>query len=309
MKEQPENKNRLLYGGIEAGGTKFICAIGTRAGDLKETKKFPTTTPVETLNHAVEFFREYSDKQQLAAVGIASFGPLDLDMSSLTFGYITSTPKPGWENTDISGTVRKALNVPVALDTDVNGAAFGEYRFGGAKGIDSFIYLTIGTGIGGGGMINGKLIHGLLHPEMGHIRIPHDWEKDPFSGLCPYHYDCFEGLASGTAIHGRWGKTPEELPDRHPAWDLEAHYVALALTSYICILSPRRIILGGGVMERSAMLPSIREKVQKLLNNYIDKPEITKDIDNYIVKPQLGTCAGVLGAIALAEEKYKSRDR
>jgi fructokinase len=309
MKQQPENKSGLLYGGIEAGGTKFICAVGTGAGDLKETKRFPTTTPAETLNHAVEFFREYSDKQQLAAVGIASFGPIDLERSSLIFGYITSTPKPGWENTDISGTIRRALNVPIALDTDVNGAALGEYRFGGAKDIDTFIYLTIGTGIGGGGMINGKLIHGLLHPEMGHIRIPHDWEKDPFSGLCPYHHDCFEGLASGTAIHGRWGKPAEKLPDRHPAWDLEAHYIALALTSYICILSPRRIILGGGVMERSAMLPLIRDKVQKLLNNYIDKPEITKNIDHYIVKPQLGKCAGILGTIALAEEEYKSRDR
>ena len=303
--EELKNKSRILYGGIEAGGTKFVCAIGTGPNDLKAKKSFPTTTPTETLNCAIKFFKKYSYNQQLTAIGIASFGPIDLNTSSLTFGYITSTPKPGWKNTNIMGTIQNALNVPVAFDTDVNGAALGEYRFGGAKGIDNFIYLTIGTGIGGGGMIGGKLMHGLLHPEMGHIRIPHDRESDPFPGICPYHGDCFEGLASGPAISSRWGKPAEELPDRHPAWVLEAHYIALALTSYICILSPERIILEGGVMERSVMIPLIRDEVQNLLNNYINKPEITKNIDNYIVTPKLGKYAGVLGAIALAEEKTK----
>jgi fructokinase len=169
--------------------------------------------------------------------------------------------------------------------------------------MDNFIYLNIGTGIGGGGIINGKLMHGLLHPEMGHIRIPHNQKKDPFPGLCPYHKDCFEGLASGPAISRRWEKSAEKLPDKHPAWDLEAHYIALALVNYICILSPERIILGGGVMERSVMLSLIRDEVQKLLNNYINKPEITKNIDDYIVTPKLGKYAGVMGAIVLAEER------
>lgn len=302
-KKKSENKSGKLYGGIEAGGTKFVCVIGTGPNDLKAEESFPTTTPTETLNRAIRFFKKHSYEQQLTAIGIASFGPIDLNTSSLTFGYITSTPKPGWINTDILGTIKSALNIPVAFDTDVNGAALGEYRFGSAKGMDNFIYLTIGTGIGGGGMINGKLIHGLLHPEMGHIRIPHDWKKDPFPGLCPYHNDCFEGLASGPAISSRWGKPVKELPDKHPAWDLEAHYIALALTNYICTLSPERIILGGGVMERSVMLPLIRDEVQKLLNNYINKPEITKNINDYIITPELGKYAGVLGAIALAEEK------
>jgi fructokinase len=223
--EKFENKNGKLYGGIEAGGTKFVCGIGTGPDDLK-TERFPTTTPTETLTHAIEFFREYSDGQQLAAVGIASFGFLDLNTSSSTFGSVTLTTKPGWSNTDISGIIQHALNVPVAIDTDVNGAALGEYRFGSAKDKDNFIYLTIGTGIGGGGMINGKLMHGLVHPEMGHIYVPHDWEKDHFEGLCRYHSDCFEGLASGPAISKRWGKPAEELPDNHPAWELEAHYIA-----------------------------------------------------------------------------------
>lgn len=304
--ELKDNSGKL-YGGIEGGGTKFVCAIGTGPNDLKAEERFPTTTPDETLNRIIGFFKKHSSKQQLTAIGIASFGPIDLKQSSLTFGYITSTPKPGWANTDILGTIKNALNVPVVFDTDVNGAALGEHRFGSARDTENFIYLSIGTGIGGGGMINGKLMHGLLHPEMGHIRIPHDWQKDSFPGICPYHKDCFEGLASGTAIFSRWGKTAKELPDRHPAWDLEAHYIALALTSYICTLSPERIILGGGVMERSAMLPLIRDEVQKLLNNYINKPEITRNIDNYIVTPELEKYAGVLGAIALAEEKTNNK--
>lgn len=302
--QELENKSEMIYGGIETGGTKFVCVIGTGPSDLKAKTSFPTTMPAETLNRTIEFFKKHSYK--LNAIGIASFGPIDLNTSSLTFGYITSTPKPGWKNTDIFGTIKSALNVPVAFDTDVNGAALGEHRFGNAKDIDNFIYLNIGTGIGGGGIINGKLMHGLLHPEMGHIRIPHNQEKDAFPGLCPYHKDCFEGLASGPAMSIRWGKSAEELPDKHPAWDLEAHYIALALVNYICILSPERIILEGGVMERSVMLSLIRDEVQKLLNNYINKPEITKNIDDYIVTPKLGKYAGVMGAIVLAEERTNS---
>ena len=188
----------------------------------------------------------------------------------------------------------------MAIDTDVNGAALAEYLWGAGKGIDSLIYMTIGTGIGGGGMVNGGLIHGLVHPEMGHIRIPHDREKDPFEGCCPYHGDCLEGLASGKAVEVRWGTPAEELPEDHPAWELEAHYLALGIGNIICTLSPGRIIAGGGLMKNPSLLPKIREKTREYLNGYIDSPKVTDDIENYIVTPGLGDYSGVLGAIALA---------
>jgi len=287
----------ILYGGIEAGGTKFVCAVGTSPNDLHETR-FSTTSPTETIAHAVEFFRT---QPPVRAIGIASFGPIDLHPESKTWGYITTTPKPGWANVDLAGALRRALNVPVAFDTDVNAAALGEHRWGAAHGLDSFIYLTIGTGIGGGGLSAGKLLHGLIHPEMGHLRLPHDWARDPFPGACPYHGDCFEGLASGPAIEKRWGRRGETLPVNHPAWELEAHYIALALVNYICVLSPQRIILGGGVMEQAQLFPLIRREVIELLKGYIQSPTIVERSEEYIVPPGLGTRAGVLGAIALAE--------
>ena len=287
----------VLYGGIEAGGTKFVCAVGTAPDDLRETR-FPTTTPDETINRAIAFFRE---QPRVAAVGIASFGPIDLHSDSSTFGYITTTPKPGWRNTDLVGALRRALGVPVGFDTDVNAAALGEQRWGAARGLDTFIYLTIGTGIGGGGLASGKLLHGLIHPEMGHIYPPHDRARDPFPGVCPYHGDCLEGLASGPAMEKRWGQRAETLPADHPAWELEAHYLALALVNYVCILSPQRIILGGGVMEQSQLFPLVRREMQQLLDGYVQSPAIIEDIDAYIVPPELGKRAGVLGAIALGE--------
>jgi len=189
-----------VYGGIEAGGTKFVCIIATGPDDLRAEIVFPTTTPDETIKQAVGFFNSYSGTDPLAAVGVASFGPLNLDSNSPEYGYITKTPKSGWENTDILGMVKSALGLPVAIDTDVNGAALAEYLWGVGKGIDNLVYITVGTGIGGGGMVNGELIHGLVHPEMGHVRVPHDREKDPFEGCCPYHGDCLEGLASGKAV-------------------------------------------------------------------------------------------------------------
>jgi len=216
-----------LYGGIEAGGTKFVCAVGTGPDDLHAEVRFPTRDPRETIDRAIAFFRQQTPAESLAAVGIASFGPIDPDPSSPTFGHITNTPKPGWPHTDLAGIVRRALGVPVGFDTDVNVAALGEFRWGAAsqksgevsdQGLDTFIYLTIGTGIGGGGMVNGQLIHGLMHPEMGHIRVPHDWNADPYAGCCPYHGDCLEGLACGPAIEGRWGQRGETLPPDHPAW-------------------------------------------------------------------------------------------
>lgn len=288
-----------LYGGLEAGGTKFVCAVGSGPNDIQDEVQFPTTTPEETIGRAIDFFR--ADEGRLTAIGIASFGPVDPDPASPTCGFITTTPKPGWSDTDLAGAVRRALNVPVGFDTDVNGAALGEHRWGAAQGLDTFLYLTIGTGIGGGGMVGGKLMHGLIHPEMGHIRLPHDLDADPFPGVCPFHGDCLEGLASGPAIESRWDQSPETLSPDHPAWKLEAHYLALALVNYICTLSPQRIILGGGVMKERHLFPRIRAEVQDLLNGYVQAPEILDGIDHYIVPPALGGRAGVLGAIALAE--------
>lgn len=287
-----------LYGGIEAGGTKFVCAVGGSPDTIEAEVRFPTTTPEETIEQAIAFFEEHLP---LASVGVSSFGPVDPDPASATFGYITTTPKPGWAHTDFAGAIGDALDVPVGLDTDVNGAALGEQRWGAAQGLDTFIYLTIGTGIGGGGVINGGLMHGLIHPEMGHIRIPHDREADPYAGHCPYHGDCLEGLAAGPALEDRWGQPAETLPAHHPAWELEAQYLALALNNFICTLSPQRIVMGGGVMEQPQLLPLVRQKVQELLNGYVQAPEILERIDDYIVPPGLGAKAGVLGAIALAQ--------
>jgi len=284
------------YGGIEAGGTKFVCAVGTAPDDVRE-KRFSTTTPDESINRAIAFFRE---QPRITAIGIASFGPIDLHPDSPTFGYITTTPKPGWANTDLAGAIKRALGVSIGFDTDVNVAALGEQRWGAAQGLETFIYLTIGTGIGGGGLSSGKLLHGLIHPEMGHIRLPHDLARDPFPGACPYHGDCLEGLASGPALEKRWGARAETLPPDHPAWKLEACYLALALVNFICTLSPQRIILGGGVMEQAQLFPLILREVQQLLNGYVQSPVIIENIDAYIVPPGLGKRAGVLGAIALA---------
>lgn len=284
-----------LYGAIEAGGTKFVCAVGTAPDDLRAAR-FPTTTPDETLARAIEFFRA---QPRIAALGIGAFGPIDLQRASPTYGYITTTPKLSWRSTDLVGALARALGVPIVFDTDVNAAALGEQRWGAARGLDTFIYLTIGTGIGGGGMVSGKLLHGLIHPEMGHIRVPHDWTRDPFPGACPFHGDCLEGLAAGPALEKRWGARAETLPADHPAWELQAHYLALALVNYICTLSPQRIILGGGVMEQRQLFPLIRRVTQQLLNGYVQSPVILEDIDAYIVPPALGKRAGVLGALAL----------
>lgn len=291
-----------LWGGIEAGGTKFVCAVGTGPDDLRAEERFSTTTPQESISRAIQFFRQQPADEPLSAIGIASFGPVDPDPDSSTFGYITTTPKPGWTHTDVAGAIRRALNIPVGFDTDVNAAALGEHRWGAAQGLDTFIYLTIGTGIGGGGLVNGKLIHGLIHPEMGHIRIPHDRDRDPYGGFCPYHGDCLEGLAAGPALEGRWGQRGETLPANHPAWQLEAEYLALGLVNFICTLSPQRIIVGGGVMQQPHLFPLVRRRVRELLNGYLQVPMILEHLDDYIVPPELGNRAGVLGAIALGQQ-------
>jgi fructokinase len=303
-------QNGKLYGGIEAGGTKFVCALGSGPDDIRAEVRFPTTNPDETIGQAIRFFEEQQAAHgPLAALGVAAFGPVDPNPRSPTFGYITTTPKPGWANTNFVGRLQAVLDLPVGFDTDVNGAALGEYRWGAAQGVDTFIYLTIGTGVGGGAMVNGRILHGLIHPEMGHMLLPHDWEADPYAGRCPFHGDCLEGMASGPAIGDRWGRPGTELSDDHPAWELQAHYLALALHNLICTLSPQRIILGGGVMDQPHLLPMVRQRVQKSLDDYVQSPAILKQIDSYIVSPDLGAQAGVLGAIALAENSRSGKER
>ncbi len=292
-----------LFGGIEGGGTKFICAVGTSPDDIKREERFPTTTPQETLDKSIAFFKQAeADFGKLSSLGFACFGPLDPQPASPTFGCILPTPKPHWSNANVVGMLKSALDIPIAFDTDVNGAALGEWTWGAAQGLDTFIYLTVGTGIGGGAMVNGNLLHGLLHPEMGHIHLPHDKARDPFDGICPFHKDCFEGLASGPALEARWGQKAETLPQDHPAWDLEAHYIALALANFIVTLSPQRLIIGGGVSTQVFLFPMIRRKVKEILNDYVQSSAVGKKIDEYIVPPALGTRSGMLGALALAQQ-------
>lgn len=280
----------IAYGGIETGGSKWTCAVGSGPDDLRAVETFPTTTPEETIGRAIAFFVRAGP---VDAIGIGSFGPVDLNPASPTWGYITTTPKPGWAHTDVAQEIRRRLEVPVAFDTDVNAAALGEHRWGAAQDVDTFCYITVGTGIGGGAMVGGTLVHGLVHPEFGHLRIPHDFDADPFPGCCPYHGDCWEGLASGTALEARWGVRAEEIDDP-AAWELEARYLALGLVSVISVLSPQRIIIGGGVSFGPNLLPLVQREIVQLMNGYLAA-------DPNVAHPALGSRAGVLGAIALAE--------
>lgn len=288
---------KKLYGGMEGGGTKFVCAVGSGPGKIVEEIRIPTTTPDETLGKAIAFFKKYD----LSAIGLAPFGPLDLDPASPAYGSITATPKPGWAGTNVMSTFQHIFKIPLAIELDVSAAAYGEYSWVTEnRGLGSLVYFTIGTGIGAGVIIKGKVTHGLTHPEAGHMRLPHDRKKDPFPGACPFHGDCFEGMASGPALARRWRKPAEMLPDNHPAWEQEAAYIAYALVNVILILSPQRIVLGGGVMERKALFPSIRNKVRGFLNGYIASPVLSGTMDEFIVPPALGKRSGVLGALALA---------
>jgi fructokinase len=287
-----------MFGGIETGGSKWECAIGTGPDGLRTTATIATTTPAETIGRAVAFFER---EGPVAAIGIGSFGPVDQKLGSPTWGHITTTPKPGWAHTDVGQEIRRRLSVPVAFDTDVNAAALGEHRWGAAQGLETFCYITVGTGIGGGGMARGKLLHGLVHPEFGHMRIPHDREADPFPGVCPYHDDCWEGLASGRAIQARWGRPGEELAGNEAVWELEARYLALGVVSVLCVLSPERIILGGGVMLQPGLLSLIQREVLALMNEYLDLAAVDGGIAGFITLPALAPRSGVLGAIALAK--------
>lgn len=303
-------RDQPLVGAIEAGGTKFVCAVGFGPGrGLLARAAFPTgDAPASVLGAVTRWLREQAKVHgELRALGVASFGPVDLDPRSPTYGFITSTPKPGWRGADVLGPLRRAFSgLPIGLDTDVNGAALGEHTWGSAAGLDDFVYITIGTGVGAGGMARGSLLHGLVHPEMGHILLPR-LPGDAFEGSCPFHGRCWEGLCSGPALLKRTGSPAESLPPDHPAWALEARYIALALSTIVYVLSPRRIILGGSVrragqLGEAQFFEQIRADLLETLNGYITSPSLTPErISAYIVPPALGDDAGVIGAIALAQ--------
>ena len=241
----------MLFGAIETGGTKVDCAVGRWPDDVRDRLRVPTTTPAETLSRVTEFLLAHHRKTPLSAIGIGSFGPVDLKAGSPTYGYITTTPKPGWRNADVVGPdSARSCRYPVGFDTDVNAAALGEVRWGAGRGLDSLVYITVGTGIGGGAVIEGRPVHGASHPEMGHVFVPHDRAVDPFDGVCPYHGDCLEGLASGPSMEARWGVPAESLPEDHKGWRIEAEYLAFAIANIMLTLSPERIVLGGGVMQQ-----------------------------------------------------------
>lgn len=284
----------MLIGGIEAGGTKMVCAVGDENGVVKDRTSFPTRQPEETFADMIAYYRNWD----IQALGIGCFGPLDLNRQSRTYGYITKTPKPGWGNCDIVGAFKDALGVPVGFDTDVNGAVLGEVTWGAAKGLDSAIYITIGTGVGVGVYVNGGLLHGLVHPEGGHILLIRH-PKDTYEGKCPFHKNCVEGLAAGPSIEARWGKKAAELADRDEVWEMEAYYIAQAITDYIFSYSPQKIILWGGVMHQEKLFGMVRKEVLNLLNGYVAHETITEHIDQYIVPPALGEDPGIMGAIKL----------
>lgn len=287
--------------GIEGGGTKFVCAYGSGPDDLQERVVIRTETPAVTMQALAEYIRNVQSRVQIAAIGASIFGPLDLDRASPTYGYITTTPKHEWINFDFVGALKREFSCPVGFDTDVNAAVVSEYRWGAAQNISDVLYLTVGTGIGGGAIVNHQLVHGAMHPEMGHILIPQD-PRDHFAGVCEYHGNCLEGLASGPSLKDRWQvKSALDLPADHPGWEIEASYLGLALANYTLTLSPKRIIIGGGVMRQEHLLAKIRRELLKHLQGYIRNPTVVQGIDSYVIKPGLQENAGVLGAIALAE--------
>ncbi len=289
----------MLYGALEAGGTKMVVAIADETGKIYDRASYPTETPEKTMPVLIDYFKKFDIK----ALGVGTFGPADLNEDSETYGYITSTPKPGWKNYNILGAFKDALKIPVGFDTDVNVAALGEATFGCMKGTTDGIYITIGTGVGVGVLSNGKLLHGMLHPEAGHILLARK-EGDNVKSFCPFHDNCFEGLAAGPAIEKRWGKKAFDLKDNSEVWELEADYIAQALMNYILILSPKKIVLGGGVMHQLQLFPLIRKKTLELINGYVNTKEL-KDIDNYIVPASLNDNQGILGCITLAVTALK----
>jgi fructokinase len=291
----------LFFGAVEAGGTKFVVAIGNARGEILIEERFPTTDPASTLAAAGAYLRRSArDLGSLAAIGVASFGPVELDTASARYGSIGLTPKAGWTGVDIAGFFAREFACPIGFENDVNAAALAEHRWGAAQDVDDLVYLTIGTGIGGGVIIDGAPVHGLMHPEIGHIyprRHPLDLA---FAGVCPFHRDCLEGVASGPAIFARTGTTLQQLEFTHPQWEIEADYLGQLCAQLVVTISPRRIVLGGGVMMQQRLLPLIRERMRAWLGGYIDRGEILVDSDRYVVAPGLGDRSGIVGALALA---------
>lgn len=298
-----QEKRHMRAGALEAGGTKMVCAVGNENGEILERISIPTEEPSVTMPKIIEYFKE----KEIEALGVGCFGPIDLNRKSETYGYITTTPKLAWRNYNIVGVLKEALGVPVGFDTDVNGSALGEATWGITKGLKNSMYITIGTGIGAGIITNGKLLHGMLHPEAGHILLARHPE-DTYEGKCPYHKTCLEGMAAGPALEARWGKKAFDLADRKEVWELEAYYIGQALVNYIVTLSPERIILGGGVMHQEHLLPLVREEVKRQLAGYIQTKEL-EDIDHYIVLPSLDDNQGIMGALKLAlnEMEYEQQ--
>lgn len=287
--------------GLEAGGTKFVLGIRDEHGSISDRLRLDTRDPHSTL----EACRHYLDTHQPDALGIASFGPLDLDPHSVTYGSITSTPKPGWAFTPIVNVLAESFKGPIGFDTDVNAAALAEATLGAGVGCDPVVYLTVGTGIGAGLVVNGKPVHGLLHPEFGHILL-RSHPEDPFRGVCPYHDHCLEGLASGPSLIARWGQDVAHLPIDHPAWAIESYYLAQACSVLLMTVSPQRIILGGGVMHQKHLYPMITQQVRSILNGYLHHPAILSG-SGLICPPALGDDAGLYGAFALADQALKVR--
>lgn len=286
----------MRLGALEAGGTKMVMGLADGKGRILRSMSCQTRLPEETLPEILAFF----EGEQLDAFGIASFGPLDLNPASPHYGSMTSTPKLAWRNFPLLSRIQEALKVPCAIDTDVNGAVLAEVGLGAAQGLQNCLYLTIGTGIGGGLMAEGKLVHGLIHPEWGHIPLPRHPEDPLKRGVCPYHPACAEGLASGPAMQARWALPAQELPEDHQAWPMEAWYLAQVCMAALMTVSPQRIVLGGGVMQHKALLPMIREELHKLLGGYLSSPAL-KDLDSYIVAPALEPVSGLVGAALLAK--------
>lgn len=285
----------MRLGALEAGGTKMVCAIGDETGRIFEQVSIPTETPQITMPKLIAYFQE----RKIEALGIGCFGPIDLNRNSKTYGYITNTPKLAWANFNIVGAFKEALGCPIGFDTDVNGSVLGEVTFGQARNKRNVLYLTIGTGIGAGIYVEGKLLHGMLHPEAGHIMLAKRAD-DIYAGKCPYHGSCFEGLAAGPAIEERWGCKAAELKDSQAVWNLEAYYIAQALANYILILSPEMIILGGGVMHQEQLFPLIRRYVGGILNDYLKTREL-EDLEQYIVPASLQDNQGIMGCLELAQ--------
>ena len=292
--------SRDVFGAVEGGGTKFVCMIGTSPTDVVDDVTIPTAGPTETIGAVVEFLQRPRPGIRIAAIGVATFGPIDLDPTSPTYGCVLKTTKEDWSGARILAPIARRLGVPIGWDTDVNGAVLGEARWGAARGLDPVLYLTIGTGIGGGALVNGATIHGLLHPEMGHIPLP-ALPGDSFPGICSFHGRCLEGIASGPALAARCGRPVPEISPDDPVWDLEARYLAHGISALILALSPRRVVLGGGVMRQAHLLPRVRRALVEVLNGYIDLPELKDRVEEYVVLSSLDQKAGLYGALVLAE--------